>query len=436
MVNSGRNHTQNALDSVIKEMKLIEPDKSFLYEIVCGTIRWRNKLDWVISQFVSPKKLRKFQPEIIEILRLGLYQMLFMENIPDYASVNESVKLAKKYGNIGASGLINAVLRRIIRQKDKIKYLDIETDPIEYISVNYSHPEWMIKRWIERYGLEETIKLCEANNFRPPLYIRVNILKTDREQLLKQLNAEGIEARESLSLSESIEITNLANPIYELSSYKQGLFQVQDEGAMLVSHILDPKPGEVIIDVCSAPGGKTTHIAELMKNHGKIFAFDIDAKRLGLLKENCNRLGITIVEAIENDSSDLRAYELADRVIVDVPCTGLGVLRRRIESRWRKTLDLVQSIPKLQYRILESAASCVKSGGILVYCTCTLEPEENEQVVYRFIKAHPNFKIQSVKSFLPMQLQSKNIITPEGFMQTFPHLHNMDGFFAVRMTLE
>ncbi len=168
--------------------------------------------------------------------------------------------LAKKYGNIGASGLVNAILRRIIREKDKIKYLDVEKEPIKYISVNYSYPEWIVERWVSRYGLEETIKLCVVNNLRPPIYIRTNILKTDRKQLMKYLNDEGIEARESVNLDESIEITDLAVPIYELSSYKLGLFQVQDEGAMLISHILDPKPGEVIIDACAAPGGEKRHI--------------------------------------------------------------------------------------------------------------------------------------------------------------------------------
>ncbi len=294
----------------------------------------------------------------------------------------------------------------------------------------------MIERWIRRYGLEGTIKLCIANNLRPPIYIRVNLLKTDKEQLIRYLNNEGIKARESLNLDESIEISDLTTPIYELSSYKQGLFQVQDEGAMLISHILDPKPGETIIDACSAPGGKTTHIAELMQNKGKILAFDINARRLNLLKENCTRLGITIVEAISADSGDLSRYELADRVIVDVPCTGLGVLRRRIESRWRRTPEHISNLSQIQYKILESSATRVKPNGVLIYCTCTIEPEENEQVVEKFIKAHPNFKIQSVKPFLPAQVQDKSIVTPEGFMQTLPHLHNMDGFFAARMVLE
>ncbi|MGQ9610545.1 MAG: 16S rRNA (cytosine(967)-C(5))-methyltransferase RsmB [bacterium] len=433
MVNSGRDRARNVLDNFIKEMDIKEPDKSFLSELVYGTIRWYGKLDWIISQFVPSKKLKKFQPEIVEILRLGLYQLFFLRNVPDYAAVNESVILAKKYGNVGASGLVNAVLRRVIRDKDKIKHLKLEEDPVKYIAVNYSHPEWMIEQWIKRYGVEETIKLCMANNLRPPIYARVNLLKTDRKKLLNYLNNEGIKARESPNLSESIEIIDLVVPIYELSSYKLGLFQIQDEGAMLISHILDPKPGEIIIDACAAPGGKTTHIAELMQNKGKIFAFDIDIKRLNLLKENCTRLGITIVEAIESDSSNLSKYELADRIIVDVPCTGLGVLRRRIESRWRRTIDNVNSLPEFQYKILEGSAKCLKPGGVLVYCTCTIEPEENEQIIYRFIKAHPNFKIQSVKPYLPKQLQDKNIVTPEGFMQTLPHLHNMDGFFAVRM---
>lgn len=433
IVISGKERAQDALDRFIKEKKIKEPDKSLLYELVYGTIRWRNKLDYIINQFIPLKKIRKFQPEIVEIIRLGLYQLFFMENIPDYAAVNESVILAKKYGNIGASGLVNAILRRIVREKNNIKYLNEKDDPIKYISVNYSHPEWMVERWVKRYGFEETIKLCNANNLRPPIYIRTNTLRTDREKLLKCLNDEGIKARESPNLNESIEIVSLTIPIYELLSYKLGLFQVQDEGAMLISHILDPKPGEVIMDGCSAPGGKTTHIAELMQNRGKIFAIDINARRLDLLKDNCMRLGITIVETIESDSSKVSICEPADRVIVDVPCTGLGVLRRRVESRWRKTVKHIHTLTELQYKILENSASCLKPKGVIVYCTCTIEPEENEQVIDKFIKAHPNFKIQSVEPFIPAQLRDKNIVTPEGFMRSFPHLHNMDGFFAARM---
>jgi 16S rRNA (cytosine967-C5)-methyltransferase len=214
---------------------------------------------------------------------------------------------------------------------------------------------------------------------------------------------------------------------------------VQDESSMLASCIVDPQPGETIIDTCAAPGGKSTHIAELMQNRGKIMAFDVDARRIPLVREACQRLGITIVEAIEADARHLDEHlsgEKADRVLVDVPCTGLGALRRCVETRWRRTPDQLEIFPQLQYAILASAARHVKPGGVLVYCTCTIEPEENQQVVARFLDAHPQFQVQNVLPFLPAELRERrggNMVSAEGYLQVYPHLHDMDGFFAARM---
>lgn len=412
------------LDRTIRAQGLVDPDRSFLTELVYGTIRWRGNLDWVLRQFVLPRKLKNLERmrgsgnvSVLDILRLGLYQLLFLDGVPDHAAVNESVELAKKYGYEGLSGLVNAVLRRTARTKGTIPYPDIQVDPTKHITARYSHPEWIVKRWIERYGVDETIQLCSANNLRAPLYIRTNFLNTSRDQLIWSLEKEGTTAVAGCNLPGSVKITGLSSPVNELSSYRRGWFQVQDESSMLASHILDPQPGETIIDTCAAPGGKSTHIAELMQNRGKIWAFDIDARRLSLVSQACQRLGITIVEAIEADARKLDEYlsgEKADRVLVDAPCTGLGVLRRRVEIRWRRTPDQLERFPELQYAILASAARHVKPGGVLVYCTCSIEPEENQQVVARFLEAHPQFQA-------------------EGYMQTYPHVHDMDGFFAARM---
>jgi len=405
----------------------------------------------VIGQFVQPGRLKKLQPEVIEILRLGLYQLLFLNRVPDHAAVNESVELAKERGYEGAPGLVNAVLRRAARSRGAIPYPDIRLEPVRHIAARYSHPEWLVKRWIERYGVDETAQLCSANNLRAPLYIRTNFLNTSRDQLIWALEEEGAAAAASCNLPESIKLLSLPSTVNELPSHKRGWFQVQDESSMLASHILDPQPGETIIDVCAAPGGKSTHIAELMQNRGKIRAFDIDARRLPLVSEACRRLGITIVEAIEADARKLDEYlsgEKADRVLVDAPCTGLGVLRRRAEARWRRTPDQLEIFPRLQYAILASAARHVKPGGILVYCTCTIEPEENQQVVARFLDAHPQFQIEippldyallessplfqrGVRGDFTAAVQ--NLVSAEGYMQTYPHLHDMDGFFAARM---
>jgi 16S rRNA (cytosine967-C5)-methyltransferase len=448
------------LDRTIRAQGLVDPDRSFLTELVYGTIRWRGNLDWVLRQFVLPRKLKNLERmrgsgsvSVLDILRLGLYQLLFLDGVPDHAAVNESVELAKKCGYEGLSGLVNAVLRRAARSRGTISYPDIRVDPIKYIAARYSHPEWLVKRWIERYGVDETIQLCSANNLRAPLYIRTNLLNTSRDQLISSLEKEGARAVPSCNLPESIKITEIPSSVNELSSYRRGWFQVQDESSMLASHILDPQPGETVIDICAAPGGKSTHIAELMQNRGKIWAFDIDARRLPLVSQACQRLGITIVQAIEADARKLDerlSGEKADRVLVDAPCTGLGVLRRRVEIRWRRTPDQLEKFPGLQYAILASAARHVKPGGVLVYCTCSIEPEENQQVVARFLEAHPQFQIEippipplktGQPSYSPfgkggggdLSAGARDPVSAEGYMQTYPHLHDMDGFFAARM---
>jgi 16S rRNA (cytosine967-C5)-methyltransferase len=435
-LNTGQGRARDILDRTIRDQQIVDPDKSFLTELVYGTIRWRGNLDWVIGQFIHQKKLKKLPPEIVEILRLGLYQLFFLDSVPDHAAVNESVELAKKHGYNGLSGLVNAVLRRAIRDRSKISYPDIQSDPVGYVSARYSYPEWMVRRWIERYGVSETIQLCSASNLRAPLYIRTNILKTSRYHLVSSLQEDGATATASCNLPESIRITDLPSSINGLPSYRLGWFQVQDESSMLASLILDPQPGETVIDACAAPGGKTTHIAELMQNRGKILAFDTDARRLPLVLKSCRRLGIDIVGALVANArnlDDCLSDEKADRVIVDAPCTGLGVLRRNVEARWRRNPDQLETFPRLQYAILASAAGHVKPGGVLVYCTCTMEPEENQQVVARFLSNYPQFQVESVLPFLPAELQAKSLVTEEGYMQTYPHLHDMDGFFATRM---
>jgi 16S rRNA (cytosine967-C5)-methyltransferase len=434
-VNNSNARANDLIDQTMKKHGFPDQDRALLTELVYGSIRWQEKLDWVISQFVTPAKLRKTQPEIIEILRLGLYQLLHLDGIADYAAVSESVELAKKYGNKGSSGFVNAILRNVIRNKDKIKYSDINKDPIKHISVRYSHPEWMVQRWIDRYGIKQTIDICLANNTRPPLFIRTNMLKVSRQDLIESLENDGLSVSTSDRVPESIEVFNLNKSLAQLESYNKGLFQVQDESSMLIGHILDPKPDEIIIDVCSAPGGKSTHIAELMENKGKIMSFDINKDRLGMLNENCQRLGINIIETIVSDARNIGEHikEKADRILIDAPCTGLGVLRRRVEARWRRTPEQIDEFAKLQYEILESVCQYVKPNGVLVYCTCTIEPEENERVVEKFLESHPEFQIQSISPFLPDIADRMNIVSAEGYLKTYPHIHNIDGFFAVRM---
>ena len=432
-LNTERGRARDILNTTIHDQSLVDPDKSFLTKLVYGTIRWRGNLDWIIGQFVNSKNLKKLQPEIADILRLGLYQLLFLDSVPDHAAVNEAVELAKRYGNKGAAGLVNAVLRRVIRSRGTIVYPDIQTEPVKHIAARHSHPEWLVKRWMDRFGVDETVQLCSANNLRAPLYIRTNPLKISREELMQSLHEEGAEVTTGHNLPESVKIMELPMSVDELASYKRGWFQVQDESSMLASHILDPQPGETVMDVCAAPGGKTTHMAELMQNSGKVWAFDVDERRISLISESCQRLGITIVETAEADARNFDEYGKADRVLVDAPCTGLGVLRRRLEARWRRTPDELKTFPERQYEILASAARHVRPGGVLVYCTCTTEPEENQQVVARFLENHPRFQVEIVSPFLPAELQAEGLVSSEGYMQTYPHRHGIDGFFAARM---
>jgi 16S rRNA (cytosine967-C5)-methyltransferase len=261
------------------------------------------------------------------------------------------------------------------------------------------------------------------------------MLKVSRQDLIESLENDGLSVSTSDRVPESIEVFNLNKSLAQLESYNKGLFQVQDESSMLIGHILDPKPDEIIIDVCSAPGGKSTHIAELMENKGKIMSFDINKDRLGMLNENCQRLGINIIETIVSDARNIGEHikEKADRILIDAPCTGLGVLRRRVEARWRRTPEQIDEFAKLQYEILESVCQYVKPNGVLVYCTCTIEPEENERVVEKFLESHPEFQIQSISPFLPDIADRMNIVSAEGYLKTYPHIHNIDGFFAVRM---
>ncbi|MBD3184239.1 16S rRNA (cytosine(967)-C(5))-methyltransferase RsmB [Candidatus Poribacteria bacterium] len=432
---------RNILNRIIRNENLNELDTSLLTEIVYGAIRWRGTLDWFIDQYVNKRRLRKIRrskarnvASIIEILRIGIYQMLFLDSIPHHAAVNESVELAKIYGYDGSHGLVNAVLRRISREIDNLKYPPIDTYPVNHISVKYSHPKWLVKRWVNRYGTDEAIKICSANNRRPPIYMRVNMLRTTRDQLIQFLKDDGVDAVPDPNLSEAVEILSLKKRVSDLSAFKEGWFQIQDKSFMLVSHILNPKPGEKVIDVCAAPGGKTTHMAELMKNQGDITAFDNDRERFPLIKESIDRLGINIVKTIEADARDLDKHLSGmqiDRCLVDVPCSGLGVLRRRVETRWRISPEYLGMFPPLQYEILSSAAGYIKSGGKVLYCTCTTEPEENQNVVERFLNSHPDFVLD-----IPDEISAigfSDMLTQEGYIQALPHHHNMDGFFAARM---
>ena len=429
------------LNKLLDENKISTRDAAFINEITYGVVRNRNKLDWALSQF-STKPLSETPVLIRNILRMGVYQLLFLDKVPDYAVCNESVQLAKKYGNHGIAKFVNGVLRNILRNREDIRWPDKEKEMALYISTIYSHPLSIIERWLKRFGFADTVKICQANNKIPPLVIRTNTLKLSRSDLKGILEKKNILVKEGLFTEEALYVKGISN-ITKFPAYREGLFQIQDEASILVSHLLDPSPGESVIDVCSAPGGKTTHLAQLMANKGSLLAMDSNELRLLTVKSNCRRLGIDIVKTQQNNGAILaeKYMKTADKLLIDVPCTGLGVLRRKPDLRWQDyDSKRFEKLSELQGKILDTASNYLKIDGRLVYSTCSTEPEENEEAVSRFLEKHPDFELEDLSKFikerkLPVyeSVQHKQ----NKFIQIYPGLSNLnldlDGFFMAKM---
>lgn len=407
--------------------QLSDQDRRFITELVYGTVKAGATLDWLLGLYLN-RSLTKVAPVIRNILRLGIYQLFFLEKVPASAACNQSVELAKKYGHAGTVKFVNGVLRNAARSPEKVVYPDRDSQPVKYLALKYFHPEWLVERWVERLGVTACEALCQTNNTIPPLSLRTNTIKINRDRLLQRLAGEGVACQASAWTPEGI-VCQEHPGLGTLTSLQEGLFQVQDESSMLVAHILDPKPGEFIIDACGAPGGKTTHIAALMNSAGKILSTDIYEHKLALIRENAARLALTNIETRALDAVNLGSmFPLkADRVLVDAPCSGLGVLRRKPDSRWRKSPEILRDLPKLQAAILASAAQCVKPGGVLVYSTCTTEPEENQDIVCDFLRAHPDFSLEPTGQYLPA------LKRPDKLLQLWPHTDSIDGFFIARI---
>ncbi len=420
-----------ALNRALEEYRPTKLDRAFATELAYGTLRTLNTLDWITARYLK-QPLGAQTVWIRNILRLGVYQLFYMDKVPPGAACNEAVELAKKFGTPGAARFVNGVLRNIARQKDQIVFPDLEEDPVDHISLKYSHPTWMVERWLTEFGPEGTIALCQANNTIPPNTIRTNTLKVDRNTLMHRLVQEGLTVRRTEIAPDGLQIDGFLS-IRSLSSFQEGLFQIQDESSMLVAHAVNPAPGARVLDVCSAPGGKTTHMAQLMQNEGVIKAMDIHPHKLDLVAENCRRLGITNVETMLLDARDLPGpfAGWADYVLVDAPCSGLGVLRRRPDARWRKEPGQITGLVRLQESILAGAAQCVRPGGVLVYGTCTITYEENLGQVQGFLAHHHDFVFEDLRPFLPAGLGAKEMA--QGYLEIYPHTHAMDGFFIARL---
>lgn len=419
------------LDHSLNLCSLSALDRALLTQIVYGTLRWRGKIDWHLSQVLN-RPLSRMNPHLRNLLRLTLYQLLFLTRIPHYAAVNEGVKLAKRYGGIKAGGLMNAVARRILRESQSLRLPDSEKDPVLALSINFSHPQWLVKNWLDYFGEEETEALLRADNEEAPLILRVNSMKGTRETLLKSLGASGVDATPTPWSPHAIQV-KFPGPIKELPGFQEGSFQVQGEASQLVALLLDPKPGERVLDACAAPGGKTTHLAELMGDRGEVVAADISPKGLEKINENVQRLGLKSVRTVAADVSKGLGETAAgpyDRILVDAPCSGLGTLRSHPEAKWHREERDILRLSHLQKRIAERVLSHLKPGGILVYSTCTLTQEENEGVIEELLNHHPDLVVESAKSRLPERARP---LSRGKYLLALPHKHNTDGFFAARI---
>jgi 16S rRNA (cytosine967-C5)-methyltransferase len=416
---------------VMEDPLLTDLDKAFVREVVYGVLRWQGKLDWIISAYSHIKPLR-MERAVISILRMGVYQLLFMDRVPARAAVDESVKLAKGIKKQDAIPFINGILRGIAEERKEVSYPDLQTDPLNHIATLYSHPRWMVRRWVDQWGTEETIALCQAHNQIPPLTVRVNTLKGSLGEVMDQLHNEKIGATPTLFSPVGL-VINHPPPLTTWGLLQEGWLQVQDEAAQLVSMLLAPQPGERVLDLCAAPGGKTTHLAQLMEDQGEIKAVDVSQTKLGMLQENCQRLGITIVKAVVQDAAVSLPFPPGsfDCVLVDVPCTGLGTLRRNPDGKWRvKEADILR-LQKLQQAILTRAATMVKREGVLVYSTCTMTPEENEGVIEVFLSERKEFHLEDASPLLSPRCEG--VVDSKGYLRTLPSRHGTDGFFAARI---
>ncbi|WP_449241352.1 16S rRNA (cytosine(967)-C(5))-methyltransferase RsmB [Desulfoscipio gibsoniae] len=421
-----------ALGSLLEKVHPGKLDRAFITELVYGTLRTQNTLDWALSHYLR-RPLPGLSAAVRNILRLGAYQILFMDRVPDSAAVNESATQARQHGHEGIVKFVNGVLRNLVRGKEKLNYPDPDEDPVQYLALRHSHPAWLVRRWLNDFGYANTQALCMANNQPAPNTVRVNTLKTSAAELTKRLEALGVHAKKGQYAADCLQLRGFVS-LGGLSPFKEGLLQAQDESSILVGQAVSPAPGDRVLDAASAPGGKATHLAQLMQNQGEILALDVHEHKIRLIEENCRRLGVQVVRPVLADAREIpeEYAKWADYVLVDAPCSGLGVLRRRPDSRWRKDEKQINSLAELQAQILDAAAVALKPGGVLVYSTCTITREENLGQVESFLHRHPDFKWDSLAGLLPDSLDHETTMG-RGYLQILPHLHGLDGFFMARL---
>ncbi|MCS7264706.1 MAG: 16S rRNA (cytosine(967)-C(5))-methyltransferase RsmB [Armatimonadetes bacterium] len=398
--------------------------------LAMGVVKMRLYLDHIIRNFCK-YPLNELSAFTRNILRMAAYELIFFNHSAPIVG-NEYVKLAKRFEHKGIAALVNAIVRVMAEEWQKVPIPSLDENPVEHISITTSHPQWMVSRWVKFWGIDETLALCQANNEPPPLCIRVNMKYTDRDLVAEMLKFRCKKVEPSPFVPECLRI-EAKTDVTSLPGFTSGLFTIQDEGAMVISYLLDPKPGEVIIDACAAPGGKATHIAELTKDEAEVIAIDLHPSRLKLVEENAQRLKLLKIKPLLGDWNELarQFINFADKVLLDVPCSGTGTLRRKVDARWRKSEEVVKELTEIQMRLLESSAPVVKKGGVIVYSTCSLEPEEDEELIKAFLERHQEFVLEDPRLFLPAEIPKA--VTKEGFLKLFPQKHNTDGVFAARL---
>lgn len=413
------------LDNALDEAALSLKDRRFVAELVYGTLRWRGRLEYIIRKIYTSSWDN--MPRLIKrAIEIGLYQLMYMDKVPDYAAVNESVKLGVNLKGMVWGKVVNGVLREYLRSHDWIKFPDIKKEPVASIAAEWSHPDWLVERWIQQFGIERTISLCKADNERPPLSIRINRRVTNRDKLMEALERKEITAKASPYLKDFLEVPR-AREVVASELLKNGLVSFQDVSAGLVSRLVDPQPGDKILDLAAAPGGKTTYMSELSDDKAMIVAADLHPQRMTRLVENVQRLKLQNVFPVIVDGRRIPIHQV-DKILIDAPCTGLGVLRRRVDLRWNRTPDDIVEIIKIQKMMLKESAKVLKPGGVLVYATCTIEREENEGVIRQFLKENPEFKVDAIENYV-----DKKFITSEGFFRTWQDQPGLDGTFAARL---
>ncbi|MGA2298384.1 MAG: 16S rRNA (cytosine(967)-C(5))-methyltransferase RsmB, partial [FCB group bacterium] len=408
-------YLEKLVERELKSEQLNFLDRALLTEIVNGVVRWRWKLDWVLTGFYHGDYLKCLNI-VKNALRVALYQILFLDRVPVSAAVNESVEVVKLIQGEKTAGIVNGVLRNIARSIPEIRYPEREEDVAYYLSVMYSHPRWMVKRWLERFGEEETENILSANNRRPFIPVRVNTLKATPDDIINFLNDAKIPHFQSSYLKQSIVIKTPKMDITQLEIFKDGKITVQDTSASLAASLANPKEGVSIIDLCSAPGGKAFFLAELMKDKGSILALDKYRLKLPLIEDSIRRLGINIITTLAADAATYESEEKFDIVFADVPCSGLGTISKKPDIKWKREREDLPGLVALQRALLSNAATLVKDDGAIVYSTCTTEPEENYENIAWFLANFPGFELDRAEKYLPEK------VCKDGFMQTFSHI--------------